>query len=142
MPRRFVFRVAPRFAAGFGEAAFRNAARQSNPDPIPRALSLSAHIPFCFSPCFYCGCNRVLTRDARRGAPYLDRFPLLTTRDIARVQHRFLAALGIERVALVIGPSMGGMIAWEWAIDAPDAAALQQIFQQAANNLTQLRISK
>jgi homoserine O-acetyltransferase len=57
------------------------------------------------------------------GEPYLDRFPLLTTRDMMRVQHRFLAALGIGRVALVVGPSMGGMIAWEWAVEAPDAAA-------------------
>jgi len=55
--------------------------------------------------------------------PYLERFPLLTPRDMMRVQRRFLAALGIERVALVIGPSMGGMIAWEWAIEAPEAAA-------------------
>lgn len=57
------------------------------------------------------------------GEPYLERFPLLTPRDMMRVQRRFLAALGIERVALVIGPSMGGMIAWEWAIEAPEAAA-------------------
>jgi homoserine O-acetyltransferase len=57
------------------------------------------------------------------GEPYLERFPLLTTRDMMRIQRRFLAALGIERAALVIGPSMGGMIAWEWAIEASDAAA-------------------
>ena len=27
----------------------------------------------CFSPCFYCGCNRIITRDLRRGAPYAER---------------------------------------------------------------------
>jgi len=32
----------------------------------------------------------------------------------------FLRALDITRVKLVIGPSMGAMIAWEWAIEAPD----------------------
>ncbi len=52
--------------------------------------------------------------------PYLDRFPLLTPRDFVRVQRLFLKALGIERLAMVIGPSMGGMIAWEWAVDAPE----------------------
>jgi len=57
---------------------------------------------------------------ARDGKPYLDRFPLLTPRDMMRVQGRFLQAIGVERVAMVIGPSMGAMIAWEWAIEAPD----------------------
>ena len=50
------------------------------------------------------------------GEPYLDRFPLLTPRDMMRVQRLFLTALGIERASLVVGPSMGGMIAWEWAL--------------------------
>lgn len=54
------------------------------------------------------------------GAPWLDRFPLLTPRDMMRVQKLFCDALGIERLAMVIGPSMGGMIAWEWAIEHGD----------------------
>jgi oxygen-independent coproporphyrinogen-3 oxidase len=84
-PRYTSYPTAPRFAAGFGEAAFRDVARQSNQDPIPRALSLYAHIPFCFSPCFYCGCNRVITRDARRGDAYLARL----VREIALVAPAF-----------------------------------------------------
>jgi oxygen-independent coproporphyrinogen-3 oxidase len=31
------------------------------------------HVPFCFSPCFYCGCNRIITRDRSRVRPYLER---------------------------------------------------------------------
>jgi oxygen-independent coproporphyrinogen-3 oxidase len=31
------------------------------------------HVPFCFSPCFYCGCNRIITRDTSRARPYLER---------------------------------------------------------------------
>ncbi len=61
------------------------------------------------------------------GKPYLDRFPLLTPRDMMRVQRLFLAAIGVERVAMVIGPSMGAMIAWEWAIEAPEAVDLVAI---------------
>jgi oxygen-independent coproporphyrinogen-3 oxidase len=34
------------------------------------------HIPYCFSPCFYCGCNRVITRDKSRAEPYLERLKL------------------------------------------------------------------
>ncbi len=52
------------------------------------------------------------------GEPYLERFPLLTPLDMMRVQQLFLRHLGIRRLNRVIGPSMGGMIAWEWAIEA------------------------
>ena len=31
------------------------------------------HVPFCISPCFYCGCNRIITRDVARGETYLAR---------------------------------------------------------------------
>jgi homoserine O-acetyltransferase len=56
------------------------------------------------------------------GEPYLDRFPLVTPRDMMRVQRLFVNALGIERLRLVVGPSMGGMVAWEWAVEDPQAA--------------------
>jgi homoserine O-acetyltransferase len=54
------------------------------------------------------------------GEPYLDQFPLLTPRDIMHVQRLFLEALSVRRLYLAIGPSMGGMIAWEWAIEGSD----------------------
>lgn len=52
------------------------------------------------------------------GEPWLDRFPLLTPLDIMRIQHLLIRQLGIRRLRKVVGPSMGGMIAWEWAIEA------------------------
>jgi homoserine O-acetyltransferase len=55
------------------------------------------------------------------GEPYLERFPLLAPVDMMRVQQLFLKELGIERLRAVIGASLGGMIAWEWAIEAGDA---------------------
>ncbi len=84
-PRYTSYPTAPQFGNGFGEAAFRDAARRSNGDPIPRRLSLYAHIPFCFSPCFYCGCNRIITRDHSRAATYLSRL----VREIAMVAPLF-----------------------------------------------------
>jgi oxygen-independent coproporphyrinogen-3 oxidase len=72
-PRYTSYPTAPQFQAGFGEAQLRDAARASNGDPIPRRLSLYVHVPFCLSPCFYCGCNRIITRDLGRADPYLTR---------------------------------------------------------------------
>ena len=72
-PRYTSYPTAPAFAAGFGAAQLRDQARRTNQEPIPRALSIYVHVPFCFSPCFYCGCNRIITRDTSRSAPYLQR---------------------------------------------------------------------
>jgi oxygen-independent coproporphyrinogen III oxidase len=84
-PRYTSYPTAPQFSADFGEAAFREHARRSNADPIPRQLSLYLHIPYCFSPCFYCGCNRIITRDFGRSAPYLERL----LREAEEVSHLF-----------------------------------------------------
>jgi len=72
-PRYTSYPTAPQFTSGFGEAQLREAAQASNGDPIPRRLSLYVHVPFCMSPCFYCGCNRIITRDLARGETYLAR---------------------------------------------------------------------
>lgn len=72
-PRYTSYPTAPQFTTGFGEAQLREAALTSNGDPIPRRLSLYVHVPFCLSPCFYCGCNRIITRDRARAESYLVR---------------------------------------------------------------------
>ena len=72
-PRYTSYPTAPQFAADFGEAALRTAIAASNGDPIPRRLSLYVHVPYCMNPCFYCGCNRIITRDKTRSAPYIER---------------------------------------------------------------------
>ena len=72
-PRYTSYPTAPQFHAGFGEKELRDVAAASNGDPIPRRLSLYVHVPFCESPCFYCGCNRIITRDKARGEAYLAR---------------------------------------------------------------------
>ena len=71
-PRYTSYPTAPHFNSRFGAPELVKAIRESNEDPIPRSLSLYAHIPFCFSPCFYCGCNRIITRDADTKQAYLE----------------------------------------------------------------------
>ena len=72
-PRYTSYPTAPHFRADFDETALRGVIRASNEEPIPRALSLYVHVPFCMSPCFYCGCNRIITRDATQAERYLER---------------------------------------------------------------------
>jgi len=55
------------------------------------------------------------------GRPYAMTFPLVTIRDMVRVQERLLSeCLGITSLQLVTGGSMGGMQALEWAVMYPD----------------------
>lgn len=54
------------------------------------------------------------------GKPYGMRFPEITIRDMVHVQKRLLDFLGIERLFAVVGGSMGGMQALEWAVSYPD----------------------
>ena len=72
-PRYTSYPAAPHFHAGFGEPELGAAIRASNEDLIPRRLSVYVHVPFCLSPCFYCGCTRVITRDTSKADSYLQR---------------------------------------------------------------------
>ncbi|MDF2047237.1 homoserine O-acetyltransferase [Microbacterium sp. Kw_RZR3] len=54
------------------------------------------------------------------GYEWASRFPYLTIRDQVRAQAQLADALGIDRWAAVIGGSMGGMHALEWAVGHPD----------------------
>jgi homoserine O-acetyltransferase/O-succinyltransferase len=51
------------------------------------------------------------------GAPYGARFPIVSVDDMVAAQRRALAVLGIPRVAVAIGGSLGGMQALTWAVD-------------------------
>jgi oxygen-independent coproporphyrinogen-3 oxidase len=72
-PRYTSYPSAPQFTPDFHATDLIEYAHLSNASAVKRPLSLYLHVPFCFSPCFYCGCNRLITRDLARGAGYAER---------------------------------------------------------------------
>jgi homoserine O-acetyltransferase/O-succinyltransferase len=54
------------------------------------------------------------------GKAYGSDFPVVTVADMVRTERAFLDEIGIERLAVVAGGSLGGMQAFEWAILYPD----------------------
>lgn len=56
----------------------------------------------------------------RTGKRYGADFPLISIQDIVRAQARLLHALGVARLKAVIGGSIGGMQALQWAVDFPE----------------------
>lgn len=70
-PRYTSYPSADRFQAQFQAADLitQLQARAANPAPPP--LSVYVHLPFCASLCYYCACNKVITKDRSRSAVYL-----------------------------------------------------------------------
>ncbi len=59
----------------------------------------------------------------KTGKRYNLSFPVITVRDMVRAQKTLVERLGIDRLLCVMGGSMGGMQALEWATQYPDSIA-------------------
>lgn len=68
-PRYTSYPTALQFDEGFTAADYERVARRSNESGRP--LSVYVHIPFCRSLCYYCACNKIVTRNAERVRNYL-----------------------------------------------------------------------
>ncbi|MBX9812121.1 MAG: oxygen-independent coproporphyrinogen III oxidase [Burkholderiales bacterium] len=70
-PRYTSYPTADRFVEAFGPDAYRSWAAKRNIGGIQRALSIYVHLPFCSTICYYCACNKIVTRNKSRGVEYL-----------------------------------------------------------------------
>ncbi len=70
-PRYTSYPTAVQFSENYTIDDYRRYAQRSNHNG--KQLSLYFHIPFCDTVCFYCGCNKVVTKDRNKAAPYLQR---------------------------------------------------------------------
>jgi oxygen-independent coproporphyrinogen-3 oxidase len=72
-PRYTSYPTADRFVEAFGEADYVQALTQRKSGSVgkPLPLSLYIHIPFCESLCYYCACNKIITKHKERAAEYL-----------------------------------------------------------------------
>ena len=70
-PRYTSYPTADRFHEGFGPAQYVEALAARNHERPEQPLSLYVHLPFCNTICYYCACNKVLTKDHGRSAKYI-----------------------------------------------------------------------
>ncbi|WP_312240796.1 oxygen-independent coproporphyrinogen III oxidase [Pantoea sp.] len=88
-PRYTSYPTALEFSESFGEADFLHAVARYPERP----LSLYIHIPFCHRLCYFCGCNKIVTRQYQKADRYLDvleqeirqRAPLFSQRRVKQL---------------------------------------------------------
>lgn len=107
-----------------GDASEAHATAGWWPDIVGPGMAIDTDRWFVIAPNVLGGCQGSTgpASPAADGAAYGSRFPYLDIRDQARAQHLFADALGIDRFAAVIGGSMGGMHALEFALQEPGRA--------------------
>lgn len=70
-PRYTSYPTADRFVEAFTEDSYKQALEQRRVGGMALPLSIYIHIPFCEALCFYCACNKIITKNHDRGAEYL-----------------------------------------------------------------------
>ncbi|MGO4304756.1 oxygen-independent coproporphyrinogen III oxidase [Cupriavidus sp. RAF12] len=89
-PRYTSYPTADRFHGELGDAGYL-AALDACSASAPAPLSLYIHIPFCENICYYCGCNKIITKDHTRSARYVDYL----AREMAMAAERLGARRGV-----------------------------------------------
>ncbi len=70
-PRYTSYPTADRFVEAFSDEQYIEALQRRSVGGVALPLSLYVHIPFCEALCFYCACNKIITKRHERGTEYL-----------------------------------------------------------------------
>src|SRR3569623_957403 len=95
-PRYTSYPTALSFANRFGAGDYIAAVERANAATPDAPLSVYVHIPFCGSPCFYCACTKIITRQKPMAELYLQRLE----REIGLQAALFPATRKIEQLHL------------------------------------------
>ena len=71
-PRYTSYPTADRFVDAFGVEDYQQALDKRRVGGMALPLSIYVHVPFCESLCFYCACNKIITKRHERGTEYLE----------------------------------------------------------------------
>ena len=71
-PRYTSYPTADRFTPGFSAHDYQHGLQQRRIGANRKPLSLYAHIPFCNTVCYYCACNKIITKNKSKADQYLD----------------------------------------------------------------------
>ncbi len=71
-PRYTSYPTAVQFTENFKLSDYRRCVHDTNAELIPRPLSLYIHLPFCDTVCYYCACNKIITKNKQHARPYLE----------------------------------------------------------------------
>ncbi len=71
-PRYTSYPTADRFHSGFSETDYIESLKMRHAGALNKPLSLYIHIPFCNTICYYCGCNKIITKDTTRADAYIE----------------------------------------------------------------------
>ena len=84
-PRYTSYPTADRFTDAFSEKDYLHALAQRHAGASAvMPLSIYVHIPFCESLCYYCGCNKIITKHHERAKPYLEAL----SKEMALITHQ------------------------------------------------------
>ena len=91
-PRYTSYPTAVQFNNQIGSFDLLSALRGSR--KAMRPLSLYVHVPFCANICYYCACNKVITKDRGRAQPYLESL----AREIKQIAHHLSPGQVVEQL--------------------------------------------
>lgn len=71
-PRYTSYPTAPQFTSSYTADTLKKCIQRSNTEMIPSPLSLYVHIPYCDTICYYCACNKIITKNHSVSEEYLE----------------------------------------------------------------------